>query len=86
MGHLPTKIARIAGHLNNFFKCPGFAGGGGGCSRLYLPLQYSMFNSIFTIIIIIIIINIIITIMAKVRGIIIIIIIKNNDNFILTNF
>ena len=25
-GHLPTKIARRAGHLNNFFKCP--RGGG----------------------------------------------------------
>ena len=24
-GHLPTKIARRAGHLNNFFKCPGYA-------------------------------------------------------------
>ena len=26
-GHLPTKIARRAGHLNNFLKCPGYAGG-----------------------------------------------------------
>ena len=24
-GHLPTKIARWAGHLTNFFKFPGFA-------------------------------------------------------------
>ena len=27
-GHLPTKIARRAGHLTNFFKCPrGLPGG-----------------------------------------------------------
>ena len=26
-GHLPTKIARRAWHLNNFFKCPGYARG-----------------------------------------------------------
>ena len=32
MGDLPTKIARRAGHLTNFFKCLGFARGfvGGG--------------------------------------------------------
>ena len=41
-GFLPTKIARRAGHLNNFFKCPGYARGfargfaRGGCSRLEL--------------------------------------------------
>ena len=36
--HLPTKIVRKAGHLNNFFKCPGYARGFGlgGCSRLEL--------------------------------------------------
>ena len=28
---MPTKIAHRAGHLSNFFKCPG-----GGCSRLEL--------------------------------------------------
>ena len=27
VGHLPIKIARRAGHLANFFKCPGFARG-----------------------------------------------------------
>ena len=26
-GHLPTKTARRAGHLNNFFKCAGYARG-----------------------------------------------------------
>ena len=36
--HLSTKIARRAEHLNNFFKCPGYARGfaRGGCSRLEL--------------------------------------------------
>ena len=24
-GYLPTKIARMAGHLTKFFECPGFA-------------------------------------------------------------
>ena len=28
-GDLPTKIARRAGHLNNFFKCLGYARGFG---------------------------------------------------------
>ena len=40
-GHLPKKIARRAGHLSDFFKCPGYARGfsrGGGCSRLELTL------------------------------------------------
>ena len=33
VGHLPTKSARRAGHLTNFFNCPGYTvseGGGGG--------------------------------------------------------
>ena len=28
-GHLPTKIARRARYLKYFFKCPGYARGGG---------------------------------------------------------
>ena len=27
VGHLPAEIACRAGHLTNFFKCPGFARG-----------------------------------------------------------
>ena len=33
MGHLPTKIACRVGHVNYFFKCPGYTRGfaqGGG--------------------------------------------------------
>ena len=37
-GHLPTKLARRAGHLKFFIKCPGHARGfaRGECSRLEL--------------------------------------------------
>ena len=34
-GHLSTIIARRAGHLTSFFKCPGFAWPG-GCLQLEL--------------------------------------------------
>ena len=38
VGHLPTKIARMAGHLNFFSNARGNPGvcPGGGCSRLEL--------------------------------------------------
>ena len=42
-GHLPTKIARRAGHLNNFFKCPGVFPGGMLAAGIDSHISYMFF-------------------------------------------
>ena len=32
-GHLPTEIDHRAGHLSNFFKCPGYMYAWSGCPQ-----------------------------------------------------
>ena len=47
-GHLPTKIARRAGHLSDFFKCLGYARGfaRGGCLWLELTRTLTLSSNV----------------------------------------
>ena len=46
-GHLPTKIAHSAGHLNNFFKCPVVCPGGVLAAGIYSHVIVGKINRPF---------------------------------------